>query len=71
MPTATDETWLKIGDVARILNIATSHARKLVSLGRLRGKDMSVTGKRRHWRIHPSWLREFLDCVVDGQVKEG
>ena len=65
MPTAIEEIWLTIGDVAHILNIAPSHARKLVRLGRLRGKDMSVTGKRQHWRIHPSWLRDFQDCVPE------
>ena len=65
MPTATDEAWLKIGDVARILNISVGQTRRLVTSGRLRAKDMSLSGLRHQWRVHPVWLREFQECTVE------
>lgn len=64
MPTATDEAWLKIGDVARILRVSRKSVYRLIDAGRLRAKNIS-TSKRAAWRVHPVWLREFQECTVE------
>lgn len=61
-----DTEWLSVSQVAKALGISAKSVRRLIHSGRLRAKDVSTQpGKRPYWRIHPSWLEQFRETIIN------
>lgn len=61
-----DTEWLSVSQVAKALGISSKSVRRLIHSGRLRAKDVSTQpGRRPYWRIHPAWLAEFREILID------
>ncbi len=66
-------TWLTIHDVARELQVSRDTVERLIGAGELRAAKLSTSASKRcrfRYRIHRSWLNEFLTSQVDAINKD-